>query len=348
MKYFIALTCLFTLISCKEATQDLSETTQEIYGNAIGTTYSIKYFSNSTKDLEPQVDSLIDLFNQSMSTWVPNSKINQINAGKDSVAVGTEFKEVFDYAQEIYRKTDGYFDPTVGNLVNAYGFGADGKKEKVPTQETIDSLRQYVGFYKMDMVPAAQPDSYYVMGSHSGIYLEFNAIAKGTLVDYIARMLENNGITDYLVEVGGEVVAAGTNLEKQQAWSVGIADPTQKRDGLNYLAAINLEDKAMAGSGNFRKFKVDETSGQQYVHTVNPLTGKAVPSEVLGVNVVAANCTLADGYSTAFMAMPLEKSRVLLPNLPDIEVLIIYMGTDGELKFETTPGFNQYLKNPVL
>lgn len=348
MKYFIALTCLLTLISCKEATQDLSETTQEIYGNAIGTTYSIKYFSNSTKDLEPQVDSLIDLFNQSMSTWVPNSKINQINAGKDSVAVGTEFKEVFDYAQEIYRKTDGYFDPTVGNLVNAYGFGADGKKEKVPTQETIDSLRQYVGFYKMDMVPAAQPDSYYVMGSHSGIYLEFNAIAKGTLVDYIARMLENNGITDYLVEVGGEVVAAGTNLEKQQAWSVGIADPTQKRDGLNYLAAINLEDKAMAGSGNFRKFKVDETSGQQYVHTVNPLTGKAVPSEVLGVNVVAANCTLADGYSTAFMAMPLEKSRVLLPNLPDIEVLIIYMGTDGELKFETTPGFNQYLKNPVL
>ncbi|SCY25767.1 thiamine biosynthesis lipoprotein [Nonlabens sp. Hel1_33_55] len=348
MKFYLVLVSLFVILSCKEATQDLSTTTQDIYGNAIGTTYSVKYFSDSTVDLEPKVDSLIDLFNQSMSTWVPDSRINQINAGKDSVAVGPEFKEVFDYAQEIYRKTDGYFDPTVGNLVNAYGFGADGKQEKIPEPYQIDSLLQYVGFYKLDMVPAATPDEFYVASSHSGIYLDFNAIAKGTLVDYIARMLENQGITDYLVEVGGEVTASGINLEKGQDWSVGIDDPTQTAGNRELITAVKLKDKAMAGSGNYRKFKIDEASGQEYVHTVNPLTGKAVPSEVLGVNVIADNCTLADGYATAFMAMPLEKSRRLLANLPEIEVLIMYMGTDGELKFETTPGFNQYVKQPIL
>jgi len=347
MKKLIAFCCLLSLLSCKQDGQDLSETTQELYGRAIGTTYSIKYFSSDAKDLEPQVDSLIYLFNQSMSTWVADSKINQINAGKDSVAVGLEFKEVFDYAQEIYRKTDGYFDPTVGNLVNAYGFGADGEQETIPSQSTIDSLRQYVGFYKLDMLPAIEDDNFYVLSSHPGIYLEFNAIAKGTLVDYIARMLEKNNISNYLVEVGGEVVAAGTNLEKNQSWSVGIADPSQGREGMDYLAAVQLENKAMAGSGNFRKYKMDQASNQKYVHTVNPLTGAAVPSEVLGVNVIADNCTLADGYATAFMAMPLEKSRVLLPNLPEIDVLIIYRGSDGELKFETTPGFNAYLKNPI-
>lgn len=348
MRYLIVLMGLMAVTSCKQATQDLSQTTQELYGNAIGTTYSIKYFSNSAKDLEPQVDSLIDLFNQSMSTWVPDSKINQINAGKDSVAVGAAFKEVFDYAAEIYRKTDGYFDPTVGNLVNAYGFGADGKQEKIPSQQIIDSLRQYVGFYKLDMIPAGEENMYFVMGSHSGIYLEFNAIAKGTLVDYIARMLANEGITNYLVEVGGEVVAAGMNIERQKEWSVGVADPTQDRDGLNYVTAVKLKNKAMAGSGNFRKFKIDQVTGNKIVHTVNPLTGMAVPSEVLGVNVIADNCTLADGYATAFMAMPLEKSRRLLPNLPEIDVLIMYMGKDGKLKFETTPGFNDYVIDPIL
>jgi thiamine biosynthesis lipoprotein len=348
MKYLMTFACIAMLFSCKDTPENFTETTQELYGRAIGTTYSIKYFSTTTEDLEPQVDSLIELFNQSMSTWVPNSKINQINNGQDSVAVGKEFKEVFDYAQEIYRKTDGYFDPTVGNLVNAYGFGAQGQKEKVPSPATVDSLLQFVGFHYMEIVPASLADSYYVKSQKPGMYLEFNAIAKGTLVDYIARMLEDNGIENYLVEVGGEVTASGTNLEKQQQWTVGVDDPTQTPGERKIVTVVQLKDKAMAGSGNFRKFKIDEASGQEYVHTINPLTGKAVPSEVLGVNVIAANCTLADGYATAFMAMPLEKSRVLLSNLRDIEVLIIYMGTDGELKFETTPGFNQYVKNPVL
>ncbi len=341
---FFALTALvFFTYSCKQETPPTGLTMQQVYGNAIGTTYTVKYFAATPIDMEPKVDSLVNLFNQSMSTWVANSKINQINKGIDSVAVGTEFKEVFDDAQEIYRMTDGYFDPTVGNLVNAYGFGAEGQKEKLPSQQTIDSLLQYVGFYKMNMVPAGRDGLFFVQSSHPGLYLEFNAIAKGTLVDYIARVIEQQGVTNYLVEVGGEVITGGLNKEKDQAWTVGIDDPTQVPGDRKLVAVAQLSGKAMAGSGNFRKFKIDQQSGKEYVHTVNPLTGQAVPSEVLGVNVIAPTCTLADGYATAFMAMPLEKSRNLLSTIKDIEILIIYMGEDGNLKFETSPGFNDYL-----
>jgi thiamine biosynthesis lipoprotein len=348
MRKFIWLPVIVLLsIACKEERSNEVYTIQQLSGTAIGTTYSIQFFAEEELQVQGAVDSLIQEFNQSMSTWVTNSKINQINAGKDSVLVGSAFKEVFETAQEIYRKTDGYFDPTVGNLVNAYGFGADGKKNKIPEQYQIDSLLQYVGFYKLDMVPAGD-DEFLVESSHPGIYLEFNAIAKGTLVDYIARMLESKGSTHYLVEVGGEVVARGQHLDKQSPWSVGIDDPTQQPGKRQLISVVQLTDKAMAGSGNFRKFKIDTSSGKEYVHTVNPLTGEAVPSEVVGVNVIAQNCTLADGYATAFMAMPLQKSRELLRNLPDIEVLIMYTGTDGSLQFETTPGFKDYLKQPVL
>ncbi|MBF4986031.1 FAD:protein FMN transferase, partial [Nonlabens mediterrranea] len=273
--------------------------------------------------------------------------INSINDGDSTVIVGKAFKEVFDAAQEIYRKTDGYFDPTVGNLVNAYGFGADGEQTSAPSQKQIDSLVQFVGFYKMDIKSTSNNQGYKVSSTQPGMYLEYNAIAKGTLVDYIARMLDEKGVENYIVEVGGEVITKGKNLEKDAPFLVGINDPKSGSQGTKTLMAINLQDKAMAGSGNYRKYKVDESTGIEYVHTVNPITGLAQPSQVIGVNVIANNCTLADGYATALMAMPLEKSRVLLKNIPEIEVIIMYMDDNGMLRFELTPGFNQYIKPQI-
>jgi len=316
---------------------------QQFVGNAIGTTYGIQLFHKEQLDITDDVQDIIDLFNESMSTWVPDSKINQINAGDSTVVVGEAFKEVFDYAKQVYADTDGYFDPTVGNLVNAYGFGADGRKEKAPDSLQIDSLMQYVGFDKMNLKTIS--DGYQVSSTQSGMYLEFNAIGKGTLVDYIARILDKKGVENYLVEVGGEVIAKGRNLERDAIWLVGVNAPKKSKIGETMsLMALNLKDKAMAGSGNYRKFKLDEESGQEYVHTVNPLTGKAVPSSVIAVNVVADNCTLADGYATAFMAMPLDQSKQLLPSLTHIEVLIMYLDEYGILRFEKTAGFDAYVK----
>lgn len=345
MKNVLVVSCLLLLFSCKEKKADVVRPEpQQFVGNAIGTTYSIKLFADDQINVEKDVDSIITMFNNSMSTWVKGSLINRINAGEDSVLVGKPFKEVFEQAQEVYRKTDGYFDPTVGNLVNAYGFGANGEQEIIPSQKKIDSLKQYVGFYKMSIMPTTVKDSFYIKSDQKGMYLEFNAIAKGTLVDYMARLLDEKGVNDYLVEVGGEVVTKGMNLQRDGKWSIGIDDPKQKHDERVYVTVVELSNKAMAGSGNYRKFKKDPKSGQEFVHTVNPITGKAQPSEVLGVNVIANNCTLADGYATAFMAMPLEKSRELLKNLKDLEVVIMYTDGYGLLRFEVTPGFQSYVK----
>ncbi|MEN8815998.1 MAG: FAD:protein FMN transferase [Nonlabens sp.] len=345
MKISIVLLMVLVLISCKEnQVEKVASEPQEFVGNAIGTTYSIKLFADEELSVKEDVDSIIDMFNNSMSTWVKGSLINRINAGEDSVLVGKPFKEVFEQAQEVYRKTDGYFDPTVGNLVNAYGFGANGKQERIPSQKKVDSLKQFVGFYKMSIVPSKVKDSFYIKSDQKGMYLEFNAIAKGTLVDYMSRLLDDKGVDNYLVEVGGELVTKGINLERNGKWSIGIDDPNQKPGERVYVTVLELSNEAMAGSGNYRKFKIDEESGQEFVHTVNPLTGMAQPSEVLGVNVIAKNCTLADGFATAFMAMPLEKSRELLKNLRDLDVVIMYTDRAGLLRFETTPDFERFVK----
>ncbi len=341
----IILLLLILVVSC--APKQDPTVPQTFVGDAIGTTYGIKIFHDEELEITEDVNQIVDMFNQSMSTWIPNSKINKINAGDSTVVVGATFKEVFDAAQKIYRKTDGYFDPTVGNLVNTYGFGSQGEQDVIPSQNQIDSLLQFVGFYKMDVRDTNIADQYNVVATQSGMYLEFNAIAKGTLVDYIARMLDKKGVENYIVEVGGEVITKGKNLESNVSWLVGINDPKSGPDGIKTLMAINLQDKAMAGSGNYRKFKIDETTGVEYVHTVNPLTGQAQPSQVIGVNVIANTCTLADGYATAIMAMPLNKSRVLLENIPEIEVIIMYIDENGMLRFELTPGFNQYIKPQV-
>ncbi|WP_124980309.1 FAD:protein FMN transferase [Nonlabens xiamenensis] len=340
MRYLLVFCVLF--LGCKEKTKNLPEA-QNFQGNAIGTTYSIKLFADQSVELNSKVDSIIDMFNASMSTWQKNSLINRINAGEDSVLVGRPFQQVFDQAQEIYRKTDGYFDPTVGNLVNAYGFGAQGEQDQIPSRQKVDSLLEYVGFHKMELQASSVADSFYLKSSKKGMYLEFNAIAKGTLVDHIAGLLDNLGVENYLVEVGGEVVTKGKNLDRGGAWAIGIDDPKLVPGERRYITVVAFSDKAMAGSGNYRKFKVDSETGQEYVHTVNPLTGLAEPSNVLAVNVIADNCTLADGYATAFMAMPLEKSRVLLKNLPELEVVIMYLDENGMLKFESTPGFQSYV-----
>jgi len=347
--YLASIFIISSLIACREKNnaQETSIEPQVFSGEAIGTTFVIKAFDDRELDIRNEVDSIINMFNTSMSTWVPSSLINKFNKGQDSVLVGRPFKEVFDQANEVYENTKGYLDPTVGNVVNAYGFGADGKQMEIPSESKLDSLRKFVGFKRLQLLNSEVNDSFYLTSNTRGVYLEFNAIGKGTLVDHIADLLEDKGISDFLVEVGGEVVAKGKNLARERAWAVGIDDPNQTPDDRRYITVVNLNDRAMAGSGNYRKNKTDPQTGLTYVHTVNPITGKAQPSQVLGVNVMAKNCTLADGYATAFMAMPLEMSQTLIHKIDGIDVLIMYMDKSGLLRFEMTEGFKSSIKQQV-
>ena len=187
-------------------------------GEALGTTYNITYLTPGNMDLQAGIDSVFAVINASMSTYIPGSDISRINQGDSTIVVDPMFQEVLAISKEVYTKTNGYFDPTVGVLVNAWGFGPGPALAMDST--VVDSLLQFVGFNKI----ALTADNHFHKAL-PGIRFDFNAIAKGYAIDRLAAMLAHHGLEHYLVEVGGEVVAKGINLKKQQEWIVGIDDP---------------------------------------------------------------------------------------------------------------------------
>ncbi|MEH6406468.1 MAG: FAD:protein FMN transferase, partial [Leeuwenhoekiella sp.] len=294
MKHFYLILVLISAISCSKGNKLII-----LRGEALGTGYQVQFFSAEEFNAAAKFDSVVEAVNESMSTYRPQSDISKINNGDTTVVVDDMFKEVLSLARTVYKETDGYYDPTVGILVNAYGFGP-GKSIAQLDSVTLDSLKQYVGLNKIRLSPKGT-----LSKDDSAIYLDFNSIAKGYCIDRIGVMLEQNGVTDYLIELGGELRAKGINLDKNKQWAVGIENidaPVEDRD---YTRIVTLKNKGMAGSGNYRKFRIDSVTGRKFVHTINPITGKAEKSDVLSSTVIAENCATADAYATAFMALGL-------------------------------------------
>ncbi|MUP44289.1 FAD:protein FMN transferase [Gramella sp. BOM4] len=321
------------LIGCSQ-----SEMATKVYqGEALGTTYQIKFFSDSELNFEKSLDSIFDSINASMSTYMTKSDISRINRGETGVKVDENFEAVFRASEKIYKQSNGFFDPTVGTLVNAYGFGPEKKLNEIDSV-SLDSLRNLVGFEKVVLT-----ESNTIEKSNPRVYLDFNAIAKGYTIDVIAEFLENRGIKNFLIELGGELRAKGKNIENDVSWIVGIDDPGQEEGNRSLIAKIKLDNAAMATSGNYRKYRLDSISGQRYVHTINPATGKASRSNMLSATVIAENCMMADGYATAFMALGFEKSLEMLKEVKDLSVYFIYSDEKGENKTYTSPGMEKRL-----
>lgn len=308
----------------------------QTWGNALGTTYSIIYIADEQLDYQQEIDSVFQVLNQSMSTYIPSSDISKINEGDSTIVVDEMFKEVFDVSSKVHRASNGYFDPTIGVLANAWGFGP-GQQIQLDSLR-VDSLLGYVGWEKVKL----NSDNT-ISKTHPSIRFDFNAVAKGYAIDRLGAMLDAKGIKNYLVEVGGEVLAKGTNLDSGKQWTVGIDDP-QVETGRQLKQIVSLEDLAMASSGNYRKFRVDPDTGEKYVHTINPKTGYTKNSNVLATSVVAKTCAVADAYATTFMAMDLEESKKVLDNHDELEAYIIYLDENGETKEFFTPGFEALVK----
>ncbi|TLF42668.1 FAD:protein FMN transferase [Maribacter aurantiacus] len=304
-------------------------------GEALGTTYNIIYLGNEKLDFQAEIDSVFTAVNKSLSTYIPDSDISRINRGDSLVVVDQMFQEVFELSRKVHKQTKGYFDPTVGTLVNAWGFGP-GQQISMDSL-TVDSLLQYVGFNKVSISPQNR-----VIKQNPNIYFDFNAIAKGYAIDRLAVMLDKKGIENYLVEVGGEVVAKGINLEKEKPWVVGIDDP-QAEMGRRMKLLINMSDRALASSGNYRKYRVDSISGKKYVHTIDPITGYTKNSNTLGVTILANDCATADAYATAFMAMDLHEAFKVINYNKDLEAYIIYLDEKGVTQEFLTKGFKELL-----
>lgn len=330
MKHLLYIFFFFLLVSCST---DHSQ--KVVSGEALGTTYRLVYFSDNDFPVEQGLDSIFEAINQSMSTYRENSDISRINRGESGVKVDEMFEEVFSLSQKVNRESDGYFDPTVGDLVNMYGFGPEKGLILIDTA-TVDSLMEYVGLNKIKISEEGQ-----VTKDAPEIYLDFNAIAKGYTVDVIGNYLEQNGVENYLIELGGELLAAGENLEKEAPWTVGIDDPQQEEGHRTLMAAIALKDRAMATSGNYRKFRTDTLSGRKYVHTINPLTGLPEESNLLSATVLAETCALADAYATTFMAMGLQRSKDLLEKLQGVDAYLVFSDPEGVISDYMTQEFEE-------
>ena len=306
------------------------------HGNALGTTFAITYVADRELDYQREIDSLFMAVDRSMSTYREDSDISKINAGDTSTVVDAMFREVFAISDGVHAATKGHFDPTVGVLADAWGFGP-GEQLELDSLK-VDSLLQYVGWDKVELMADNT-----IAKAHRAIKFDFNAVAKGYTVDRLGVLLDSKGIKNYLVELGGEVLAKGHNPISGIPWTVGIDDP-QVETGRELKRIVLLEDKAMATSGNYRKFRLDPDTGEKYVHTIDPLTGYTKNSKVLAVSVMASTCALADAFATAFMAMELEGSKEILSDHEELEAYIIHLDQTGNTQEFMTDGFRARIK----
>jgi|SRR5690554_269959 len=325
---------LLTLIALS-ACSDKKPTAIYNQGHAFGTTYFIQYYSAEDKNLKPGIDSVIAAINHSVSTYIPDSDISRINRGDSTVVVDEYFKEAFQISARIHKETDGYFDPTVGVLRNAYGFGEDKPLARIDSL-VLDSLMDYVGFNKVKIT-----ENDLIYKEFPQIYFDFNAVAKGSGLDHIGDYLESEGIENYLIELGGEILAKGENIGKGKKWVVGIETPDSDLDNRSYEATVQLKNEGLAASGNYRKFRIDSVTGIKYVHTINPLTGSAEKSDVTSATVIAPTCGEADAYATSFMAMGFERSVALLNKLRNVDAYLTYTDENGADKVYITTAFKQ-------
>jgi thiamine biosynthesis lipoprotein len=311
MKTFLLPTlCSCLLLACAPEIQ--SPIT--ISGAAQGTTYNITYLAGAYANHREVIDSIFKSIDQSLSTYQPGSLISRINRN-ETTTVDNHFAAVYAKARQVAEITQGVFDPTVAPLINAYGFGFT-KREQV-TPQLIDSLKKFTGYQNVSL----QGDQ--IVKRFPELMLDFNAIAPGYTVDALADFLDGKGIKNYLIELGGEVRARGKKLDGSP-WLLGIERPDENPTEKNPIfARIPLRDRALATSGNYKKFYIAD--GKKYSHIIDPATGYSAEHNLLSATVIAPDCMTADAYATVFMVMGLDRAKQFLADHPELQLSVFFI-----------------------
>jgi thiamine biosynthesis lipoprotein len=304
-------------------------------GFAQGTTYKI-VFENPLKknadELKEEVEKILTDFDMSLSLYRDSSILSRINRNEETEP-DSFFTGVFIKSKEMSQLTQGTFDVTVGPLVKAWGFGPDSRKNF--SESKRDSLLQLVGIEKVDMINGR------VVKSDPRVSLDFNAIAQGYSVDVIYNYLKAMGFKSFLVEIGGEIRVRG---DKGGAmWKVGIDRPfdNNMNPGADMQAIIRLKEQALATSGNYRKFYIED--GIKYSHTIDPKTGYPAKNQLLSVTIIASDCASADAIATGCMVMGKDKTIEFLEQHPDFKGYLIYSGETGEFKTWKSKNLRKYI-----
>ena len=268
-------------------------------GFIFGTVYNITY--QCEDNLKTEIEAALQQVDGEFSMFNDTSTVARHNRG-EKVSESPMYKEVYKLAQTVHQETDGAFDITVAPLVNAWGFGF--KHEQMPTKQQVDSLLRIRNQY------------------------DFSAIAKGYGSDVVARLLRRRGVTNFMVEIGGEIVTQRIS-ERRLPWKIGVTKPTDDSLSVNgeLQTVLNITDIALATSGNYRKFYYKD--GQKYAHTIDPKTGYPVQHSLLSATVLAKDCATADAYATSFMVLGVERAKAVLEKHPELMAYFIFARPDG-------------------
>jgi thiamine biosynthesis lipoprotein len=302
-------------------------------GNIFGTVYHIKY--QYQESLHDSIIARLKAIDNSLSMFNPTSTVSFINRGEDMKA-DSLITCVWNMSRSISQETNGAFDPTVAPLVNVWGFGF--KKRQLPDKDLIDSLLDLVGWQRISI----HNGQFYKEDPR--IVLDFSAVAKGFGVDHVATLFRNLGIENFMVEIGGEIVAQGSN-PKGEAWRIGINKPDDDTTCTNneLQEVIEVHNGALATSGNYRNFYLQ--NGRKIAHTIDPKTGYPAQQSILSSTVKAPSCAMADGYATAFMVMGMKRSQDFLKEHPQLQAYFIYADENGQYQTWHTPHFYETEKN---
>jgi thiamine biosynthesis lipoprotein len=334
-KIYLTLTILFSFVLAVTACEAKRE--HVIQGRTMGTTYQVKvvtgYFQ-SISGLKEKIDERLAEINRSMSTYQKDSEISRFNRFKKTgkkFRISIDFFRVMRSSQEIHRLSNGAWDGTVHPLVDLWGFGRSGRQNKVPQKIKITALLADIGFANIEVLEPG-----FLVKKRAAVTVDLSSIAKGYGVDQVADLLRNQGFQNYLVEIGGEVFAAGYRLDGKQ-WRVGINRPRAEAAFNEVYKVVDLHNQAFATSGDYRNFF--EVDGVHYSHVIDPRNGYPVANGVVGVSIVADACTFADGLATAIMVMGHDSGLELINRLDEVEGLIVVERPDGRLVDYPSRGF---------
>lgn len=300
-------------------------------GEIFYTSYHIKY--EYSKSLEKEILDELERFELSLNPFRENTIITKINENI-TVEPDSMFLDVFNKSIEVSKNTGGKFDITASPLIDAWGFGFKNIDNVTP--EIIDSLLQFVGYEKVFVNKEGLIEK-----TDSRVQINTSAISKGYSCDLVAHLFDTLGIENYMVEIGGEVVAKGVN-DKGVCWRIGVDKPVNDSTGMlhNLQTIVSLCNKSLATSGNYRNYYVKD--GKKYAHTIDPQTGYPSEQDLLSVTIIADDCMTADAYATAFMAMGRDKAKEVAQNISGLEYYLFYAMDNEEVGIEYSEGFEQF------
>ncbi len=299
----------------------------EVEGKGGSVVYRIKYISTDSTNLKPAIDSLVKLVDHSISAYNPESIVAKINQGYVSTKVNDHFKKAFTTAEKVWKESGGYYDPTVGILVKAWGFGKELIQpiSKLPTEQEIDSLKRYVGFEKVHIT-----DDDYVKKQNPAIQLDLTSVLRGYTADVLSDFLKSKGIENFSIKVDGQSIVQGKDIVNNTPWKVEAEDPYELNEDYKEVI-LNLNNESVSTDENYRRVWIDG-NGKRFVHIINPFTGHPMTGEMLSATVIAKTAVESDAYSTMFMIIGLEKSKEFLAKHPELKALLVYSDHNNEVK----------------